>query len=139
MLDDVGAGVFFANVTVAIITFFLLALDAVLIYIKDKKAKFIFISIVLNVISWIYLREYAGELSVFLNFLIWPLINFILITRLFYKNFILYKKNKEKYKVEHQQSKLRKIMIKTLVFFLFLFFFVAIRIFLQAWTEFLNY
>lgn len=139
MLDDVGAGIFFVNLTVAIVVTFLFILDGFLFYIKDKKAKWIFVSIMLNAIFYIYFSEHNSELISLFNFFVWPFLNLILITKLFVKNVALYREDKKKYRIKHKRGKIGKLVIKTaasLLVFILVFF---IWSFFRIWSEFLHY
>ena len=138
MLDDVGAGAFFANATITIGMLFLLIMNIVLIYLKERKAKWILISIALNIFSSIYFGGYAANSIVFFNLFCWPLANFIFITWLYVKNIVLYRKDKERYKNEHQQSKARRIIIKIFLVVLIVWLIVVVWFFFRAMFGFFN-
>lgn len=132
MFDDIGLGKFLANSIITMGMLFLLIMNVILIYFKEKIAKWILISIILNIISAVYFGGYASNLIVNLNLIYWPLANLLFIIWLSVKNIVLYKKNKEEYKTEHKQSNTKKVIFRLLLIILTLWFFAVTGYFFYA-------
>lgn len=130
MFDEIGK--FIANSILTAGWLFLLILDIILLYLNEKKAKWIAVSIILNIIAGVYFGGYANELIVFFNLVIWPSINFLVIGGFFIKNIILYTRDKEKYKIEHKQSDTKKRLFKIAIIILTIWIFAVVGYFFYA-------
>ena len=132
MLDDIGLGKFFANSIITAGMLFLIMLDVLLIYINEKKAKWILLSIIANIISAICFGAYAARLIVNINLIVWPFVNLIFVSQLCLKNIALYRSDKEKYKTSHKQSDLKKIVIKLILAVLLIWFLAVTWFFVRT-------
>jgi len=139
MFDDIGLGKFLANSLITIGMLFLLIADTILIYVGVRFANWIFVSIILNIISSVYFTGYAAKTIVSFNLFYWPLANLLFIIYFSIKNIVSYRKNRDKYRIDHKQSRARKIIIRILLAILFLWFLAVVGYFLHVIFSFFRF